>query len=271
MAETREKAASEQKTVKSSATKKERTVNGFPVSEVITRIQTVYDNGRGTKMPPNQAMTNILGFNWSYDYDVETGYGMLSVFSDEGEELVRRRFPASTYKFALMGAFCSTFGFQIPDFETKGDEASTEVTEEGMELEREPIVEEPVVVQSIPSGAVEAPKVAVRANLQDGNHGRNGHYPTPDHDIPDLFTGKVTLLSRFEPLPKHGTPTGYGAKCDCSGSKLYVRYWLNNSDVQIDGNWLCGLEKGTVLTARFQKSVNSSTGEVQLILRGWSA
>lgn len=252
-------------------------VNGLPIPEVITRIRNIYSEAgkeARAKIPVNEALVNVVGFNYTFDYDVETGYGTLVIRNDLGNEVLRSRFPAPTYRSAFHGVFCSVFGFAIPEYSEKKAPAPVSVPEPAkkeVEAVEEEVFDEPI--QTAPVVVTTPPELPIRANVQNGNYqGARGVYPSPVNDLPDVFTGTVRLLNApFPCYNKKNVLIGYGAKVSCRGVNLDMRYWFNNTEIALDGNYFSRLKRGHEITARFEKHIDEHNGETQLLLKAWSA
>lgn len=255
------------------------TVNGIEPSEALDRVRNLLseDASVNAATPVNRVLTNVFGWTrWLYDFDPETGSGLLTIFDDGGNVLRQAKFPANGYREGLVGAFCTIFGYSIPNFcgkqvelPSKAMRPSAEAVpvEEGFPWDNgaeEKKAETPPIVQK--------PAMVPKGPVTDGNNGKNGYYPAAS-SLPDSFTGKVELLSAFQAClgkDKH-TVTGYGAKVRVRNVSLALRYWFNQTYDEDTINYLRGLTVGDAFEARFKKYVVPNSGEVQLIFAGWAA
>jgi len=254
------------------------TVNGIEPSEALDRVRNLLseDASVNAATPVNRVLTNVFGWTrWLYDFDPETGSGLLTIFDDGGNVLRQAKFPANGYREGLVGAFCTIFGYSIPNFCGKQVELPKKVTS--------PSTEAVPVEESFPwdKGAeeknaekqiVQKPAMVPKGPVTDGNNGKNGYYPAAS-SLPNSFTGRVELLSAFQAClgKDKQTVTGYGAKVKVRNVNIALRYWFNQTYDIGTINYLRGLTPGDAFEARFKKYVVPNTGEVQLIFAGWTA
>lgn len=259
---------------------KEPTANGFAVSDIIQKIRTLYGKDDPRTIPVQQALVLILGWNWRYDFeegeDGKKGKGTLRIIGDTREELASFTAPGD-FRSALRTAFGLAFGFAfVPEplpkpIEKKPDPvapaAAKNAEEETADIvpvfdEDVPFLEEP---QPIPKLVAEKP---IPKKQQSGFSAKG--FVNDPNALPDRFPGRVVLLSNMEPMTKNGQVIGYGARVQCRGQQLYLRYWANNCEQQINPAYLASLSAGNEIAGVFTKYVNKQTGEVQILLQGFA-
>ena len=255
------------------------TVNGIEPSAALDRVHSLLavDASINAATPVNRVLTNVFGWTrWLYDFDPEAGSGLLTIFDDCGAVLRQAKFPANGYREGLVGAFCTIFGYVIPNFCGKQVELPVKAKEPVKEAEIEEngfpwdnMTEE---TKMAAPPVVQKPATVPKGPITDGNNGKNGYYPSTS-SLPDTFTGRVELLSAFQAClgKDKRTVTGYGAKVKVRNVSVALRYWFNQTYDEDTVNYLRGLNAGESFEARLKKYVVPNTGEVQLIFVGWAA
>lgn len=271
------------KEVKAVPKEKERLANGFPISEIISRVRRVCGTEQGINLPPQQTLVLILGWNWRFEWSREEETGTLILIDDEQAELCRYSYPGD-YCEALQGCFCMTFGFAFPKKTGGGQVVAkrsdpmpvmVEEDEDAFVIESPEIVDDVLNVPfldddtSILSDATVKgkPAPAPKGKVQNGNY-KSGYYNDLDA-LPDRFSARVKLLTDMEQRPKTGAPKGYAAMVSCKGRRVEMRFWLNNHEGKINTNYLASLRKGSEFAGVFTKVVEES-GNVQLCLQGFA-
>lgn len=251
------------------------TVNGIEPSEALDRVHNLlHEDATVTAATPvNRVLTNVFGWvRWLYDFDPEEGSGLLTIFDDDGNILRQAKYPANGYREGLVGAFCTIFGYVIPNFFGKQVELKKEPVKETDPSEENLPWNRGAVEEAVSSTVVQKPAAVPKGPITDGNNGKNGYYPTAG-SLPDAFTSRVELLSPFQAYfgKDKRTVTGYGARVRVRNVSLELRYWFNKTYDEDTVNYLRRLTAGDSFEANFKKHVVPTSGEVQLIFCGWAA